>query len=168
MQRIRLDALREQAGRLYLEGKPFTGIVYEVQGNRVTANYRVAEGVRGAPAEAWDPDRPRVLFPALTVVSADETDERFPVEGNYLGGAPFWGIAYYFDKDTGALFKEEDLHPTRPGPSREWYPSGGVASRVSPSATGRDVGVGSLLRERANQGGASRPKWVGTSRRKGA
>jgi hypothetical protein len=126
MQRIRLDALQEQAGRLCLDGKPFTGIAYEVNSDRVTANYRVTEGLLGGPAAEWDPDRPRVLFAALTLVTFDETDEQFPEEGAYLDGVPFDGIAYAFDLNTGALLQEQDLHPTQPGLWREWDPSGAL------------------------------------------
>jgi hypothetical protein len=126
VQRLRLDALQDQAGRLYLHGRPFNGVAYEVKSDRVTANYRVTEGLLGGTAEAWDPDRPRVLFPALTLVSVDETDERFPEEGAYLDGLPFHGIAYAFDQDTGVLLQEQDCHPTQAGPSREWYPSGAL------------------------------------------
>jgi hypothetical protein len=138
MQRLRLDALQDRAGRLHLHRKPFTGIAYEVKSDRVTANYRVTEGVRNGPAEAWDPNRPRVLLGALTIVSVDETDEHFPEEGTYLDGAPFHGIAYSFDRDTGALLKEEDLHPTQRGLSREWYPSG---ARKAESDRAREDGT---------------------------
>lgn len=124
MQRLRLDVLQDRSGRLYRHGEPFDGIAYEVRGDRVTANYRVTGGSRGGAAEVWDPDRPRVLGLALTIVSVDEADERFPEEGAYLDGAPFQGIAYAFDEATGVLLAEEDFHPTEPGPSREWYPSG--------------------------------------------
>jgi hypothetical protein len=124
MQRLRLDALQDRAGRLYRHDKPFNGIAYEVKGDRVTANYQVTEGNRGGPAEVWDPGRPRVLGRAIKIVSVDETDERFPAEGAYLDGAPFHGIAYAFEQNTGVLFAETDFHPTEPGPSREWYRSG--------------------------------------------
>jgi hypothetical protein len=128
MLRVRLDFLQDQAGRLHYRGKPFDGIAYQVRGHRVVANRRVAEGVPGGPAEAWPPDRPRALIGALTIVSVEETDERFPHEGGYLDGVLFDGVAYAFDADTGILVQEQDLHPTDPGPSREWYPSGALQS----------------------------------------
>jgi hypothetical protein len=124
MQRLRLDVFQDRAGRLYRHGEPFNGIAYEVKGDRVTANYRVTAGVLDGPAEVWDPGRLRILGRALTIVSVDETDERFPEEGAYLDGAPFHGIAYTFHQGTGVLLAEVDFYPTDPGPSREWYPSG--------------------------------------------
>jgi hypothetical protein len=130
MQRYRLDALQDQAGRLYLHGRPFTGIAYEVKSNQLTANYRVIEGILGGPSEVWGPDRPRVLFQALRLVSADQTNKRFPEEGAYLRGAPFHGVAYAFDPGTGALLQEQDFHPTQPGPLREWYPSGALRAEL--------------------------------------
>jgi YD repeat-containing protein len=124
MQRRRLDVLKEQGGRLCLRGKPFDGIAYEVHGNRVTANYRVTEGLLGGPAEDWGPERPRALYSALTLVTFDDTNEQFPEEGAYLDGVLFDGIAYAFQPRTGALVAEQDFHPEHPGPSREWDPSG--------------------------------------------
>jgi YD repeat-containing protein len=126
VQRFRLDALEDRSGRLYLYGKPFSGVAYEVKSDRVTANYRVTKGVLGGPAEDWGPGRPRVLYPALTLVTADETTARFPEEGAYLAGVFFDGVAYAFDPDTGALLQEQDFRPTKPGPSRKWSPSGAL------------------------------------------
>jgi hypothetical protein len=135
LHRYRLDALRGEAGRLHLRGRPFTGIVYDVQGDRVTANYRVTDGVRNGPAEAWDPVRPRVLFKALTFVEPEQTNAQFPTEGDYLDGVFFDGVAYAFDNDTGMLLKEQDFRPEPPAPCREWYRSGALQAdrdRVRP------------------------------------
>jgi hypothetical protein len=126
MKRVRLDAIQDQAGVLYHHGQPFNGVAYEVRADRVTANYQVVDGVRNGPAEVWNAETPRVLFQALTVVSGDETDENFPEEGAYLNGVPFHGIAFVFEQNTGVLLREQDLHPTQPGPSREWYPFGAI------------------------------------------
>jgi hypothetical protein len=126
IQRFRLDALREQGGRLYLQGQPFTGIAYEVQGDRVVANYQVTDGVPGGPAEAWDPARARALFEELITVDADDTNAQFPEEGVYFDGALFYGVAYTFARDTGRLLEEQDLGPTVPAPGREWFPSGAL------------------------------------------
>jgi hypothetical protein len=142
MQRFRLDALQEQAGRLYLQGNPFTGIAYEVRGDRVTANYQVTDGVRGGPAEAWDLARPRVLYCALQFVEPEETNEQFPVEGDYLDGVFFEGIAYGFDEDTGRLLKEEDYRQEPPAPCRKWFRSGALMAdfgRVRPDGTWESV-----------------------------
>jgi hypothetical protein len=124
MQRVRLDVLEDRAGRLYRHGEPFDGIAYEVNGDRVTANYRVVAGTRGGPADAWDPGCLRVLERALTIISVDETNERFPKEGAYLDGVPFDGISYAFREGTGTLLAEWDNRSAKPGPMREWYPSG--------------------------------------------
>jgi hypothetical protein len=142
IQRFRLDALRKKAGRLYLQGQPFTGIAYEVRGDRVVANYQVTDGVRGGPAEAWDPARVRALFGELITVDADDTDAQFPTEGVYFDGAFFYGVAYDFYPDTGRLLLEQDFRPEAPAPMREWYPSGALEAdfgRMRPDGTGESV-----------------------------
>lgn len=156
VQRLRLDALHYHAGRLCRHDEPFDGIAYEVLGNHVVANYHIAEGVLGGPAEVWDPGRLRVLGQALTIVAEDETDERFPAEGAYLDGTLFHGIAYAFDQKSGVLWAETDYHPTDPGPSREWYLSGalrnetdrprsdGTTESESWHANGQSAGVSSV------------------------
>jgi hypothetical protein len=126
IQRFRLDVLQEQDGRLHLNGQPFTGIAYEVQGDRVTANYQVTNGSRGGPAEAWDPARIRALFEEVITVDCEDTNEEFPKEGEYFNGVLFYGVAYEFDAETGRLAQERDFGPTAPAPSREWYPSGAL------------------------------------------
>jgi hypothetical protein len=126
IQRFRLDVLQEQEGRLYLNGQPFTGIAYEVQGDRVTANYQVTNGFRDGPAEAWDPTRIRALFEEVITVDAEDTNEEFPKEGEYFSGVLFYGVAYEFDAETGRLAQERDFGPTAPAPSREWFPSGAL------------------------------------------
>ncbi len=126
IQRFRLDVLKEQDGRLYLNGQPFTGIAYDVQGDRVTANYQVTNGVRDGPAEAWDPARIRGLFEEVITVDAEDTTEEFPREGEYFHGVLFYGVAYEFDAETGRLAQERDFGPAAPAPSREWYPSGAL------------------------------------------
>src|SRR5215475_3328487 len=142
IQRFRLDILKKRAGRLYLQGKPFTGIAYEVQGDRVTANYQVTDGVRGGPAEAWDPARIRALLGALNTVDADDTNAQFPKEGVYFDGALFYGIAYAFDTGTGRLLTEQDFRPTAPAPMREWDRFGRLEAdldRVRPDGTSESV-----------------------------
>lgn len=126
MQHFRLDALQEKAGRLYLHDTPFTGIAYEVQGNRVVANYQVTDGVRGGPAVVWDPARIRALFEEVITVDDEDTNEEFPKEGEYFDGVLFYGVAYEFDAETGRLAQELDFGPTAPAPSREWFPSGAL------------------------------------------
>ncbi|AMV27477.1 hypothetical protein VT84_23960 [Gemmata sp. SH-PL17] len=122
MRRLRLDALQLHSDRLHLCGQLFDGIAYEVRADRVVANFRVTGGVRKGPAEAWAARRPRVLFQSLAFPSGEEAPE--PTEHATLNGTPFHGVSYSFDPATGSLLQELDLHPTRPGPSREWFPSG--------------------------------------------
>jgi hypothetical protein len=124
MRRLNLDSLQRKDDRIYHNHVLFDGIAYEVVDDRVIANSRVIAGLRGGPAEEWEPARLRVLVQALYPVSMEETDEQFPDEGAYLDGARFDGISYAFDQRTGILRAEEDHHPTNPGPSREWYSSG--------------------------------------------
>jgi hypothetical protein len=126
MQHYRLDALQKKEGRLYLRDQPFTGIAYEVDGDRVATNYQVTNGVRGGPAEVWDTARTRALLDALITVDADDTNAQFPTEGVYFDGVIFEGVAYDFDENTGMLLKEQDLGPTAPAPGREWFPSGAL------------------------------------------
>ena len=120
----RLDALQERAGDLYLLGEPFTGVAYEVRGDRVVGCHQVSGGQRGGPPRGWDSARSRALLSALTFVQPEETDPQFPREGVYLGGTFFEGVGYAFDKGTGLLLKEQDFRTEPPAPCREWYPSG--------------------------------------------
>jgi hypothetical protein len=126
MQRIRLDSLDYLAGRWCRDGKPFSGVAYSVESFRVVANNFIVDGLLGKPADTWGPDTSRVLHEELVVVSEDDMSQDFPEEGAYLNGTIFQGVAYTFDQNTGFLLREEYIHPTQIGPSREWYPSGNL------------------------------------------
>jgi hypothetical protein len=131
MKRYRLDVLEDRGGLLFLQGELYTGVAYEVDGDLVLANYRITNGVRGGPEDAWDDGRTRVLLEALTTIGYDDIDEEFPEEGEYFDGAIFEGVAYGFDEDTGMLLQETDFRQDDPGPSREWFDSGVLSSYYS-------------------------------------
>jgi hypothetical protein len=126
--RHRLDALEDRGGRLYLGGELYTGVAYEVVGDRVTANYQITNGTRGGPADAWDEHRTRVLLNAVLSVELDDVNDRFPEVGDYYDGALFEGVAYRFDRETGMLRQETDFRTEPVGPSREWFDSGVLSS----------------------------------------
>ena len=128
MMRHRLDVLEDRGGRLYLGGEPYTGVAYEVVGDRVTANYQITNGTRGGPADVWDEHRTRVLLEAVLSVEPDDVSEQYPKEGDYFEGVPFEGVAYTFDADTGMLLEETDFRPDPVGPCRAWFDSGVLSS----------------------------------------